>query len=297
MLPYEIIGDSADREAWLELRRTGIGASDVPSILQIPGAWGSPLHVAADKLGALEERPMTEYQEAGLRMEAPIAAWAVEDIKPFNYMHWGRLLRSTKYPWLICTPDFELQFTHGEASGLHVPLQIKNTVKAGDWKEEPPPAVIAQCLTEQIVTGVPFSYCATLLLGNRLRWAKIVRADYEELCAQIIEETGSFWEKVQSGKRIEVDASEKTREAIAALWPAEEGKEIALDGGFVALDSEREAALSAAAEYKVMADGLSNEIREAMGDAEVATLPNGVVFTYKQGARSRPLLRKPAPEE
>lgn len=290
MSAYKIIGDSAEREEWLDLRRTLVCASDVASVLGVPGAWGSGLSVAVEKLGVGEIKSMSEPQEAGLRLEKPIAEWAAEEIGGECEMH-GFLLRSIKHPWLGCTPDAMIC-----VDGETVPLQVKNTIFASDWRNEPPPAVLVQVLTELIVTGAPFGYVCTLLMGNRLRWAKVVPAEHEPECEMILEETATFWWKLKHGERIEPDASEASRKAIERLWPAKEGKTIALEGRFVGLDNARQDCLIQAKANQDKADEISNQIREAMGEAEHATLTNGVAYSYVQGKRSRPLLRKPAKE-
>ncbi|HUT86600.1 MAG TPA: YqaJ viral recombinase family protein [Candidatus Heimdallarchaeota archaeon] len=296
MTDYETLIDSSDRDAWLLMRRTGIGASDTASIMRVPGAWGSPLSVAAEKLTDEEPKPMSEYQEAGLRLEQTIAEWAAEtigdeEIETYECSMFGKLCRSKKYPWMLATPD-ALISNFGDR--LDVPLQCKNTIY--DWSGEIPPHVLVQVLHEMIVLNVDRGYAATLQLGNRLRWGRVNRADHVDLERLIIEETGSFWEKIQNGNRIEPDGRKCTREAIAKLWPSEVGKEITLDGSFVALDAHRMELLQDVKNAEEAADEIGNQIREAMRDAEVAYLSNGVTYTYKQGKRSRPLLRKAAKE-
>ena len=52
--------DYKNREAWLEARRNGIGASDTPGILGV-SQWASPFSVAASKLSP---DYAVEYSEA-----------------------------------------------------------------------------------------------------------------------------------------------------------------------------------------------------------------------------------------
>ena len=304
MTPYVVIGDSKQREEWLELRRNGIGASDTPSILGVPGAWGSPMSVAVEKLSQEAPTEMSEWQEAGLRMEETIARWAVEEINKADpsaaeptFDMYGLLIQSTDHPWMFATPDAVLTYTFGDED-VTVPLQIKNTIKASDWNEGPPPAVITQCLHEQIVMGAPFGFAATLLLGNRLRWGRIERCDYEQECIDIIHGTEDFWKKIQNRERIDVDGHPKTADAIRKRWPAAEAeKVIELDGNYVERDNERQRLAEQIKHLELQKEKIDNEFREAMKDASEAVLASGVVYSYKQGKRSRPLLRKEARDE
>jgi predicted phage-related endonuclease len=302
MSAYEILCDSnKEPERWLELRRKHVGASETPAILGIEGHWGSRHAIAAEKLGVQDDRPTTEPQEAGKVLEQPIAEWCVQDIaKEYGTelycSMFGKLIRSKAFPWMGCTPD---AVVHSDPVAYNLgvmdpPLQVKNSIF--DWKEEIPPHVLVQVLHELIVLDAPVGYACCLMMGNRLRWGSVVRADHEELCSQIIYETSVFWWKLQHGERIEPDASKSCTEALNRLWPAKKDRTIALPGDFVELDDMREKCLASARSAQTDADTISNEIREAMKDAEIATLPNGVEFHYRQGKRSRPLLRKPAKE-
>jgi predicted phage-related endonuclease len=226
-------------------------------------------------------------------LQIPIAEWATEEIAKdeatpdLECEHWEMLTRSTVYPWMGCTSDARL-FTGAPVP--RPPLQVKNTIF--DWRGEVPAAILVQVLHELIVLGEPCGYVCTLQMGNRLRWGKVVRADHEDLCRLIVNATGAFWQQIIHREPIEPDASKSCRDALAQMYPATKDRTITLPGRFVELDDEREAMLSVAKEATAKADALSNTIREAMRDAEIALLPNGIQYTYRQGKRSRPLLRK-----
>ncbi len=66
-----------DRRAWLLERRQGVGASDVASIGGVPGAYGSPYSVWADKCSLLpldEELDADDVRSFGRDLEPLIAA-------------------------------------------------------------------------------------------------------------------------------------------------------------------------------------------------------------------------------
>ena len=59
-MEYDLIGNSNQREEWLRLRRTGIGASDSPAILGA-SPWSSGLAVYAEKIDT--DAPIEEESE------------------------------------------------------------------------------------------------------------------------------------------------------------------------------------------------------------------------------------------
>ena len=67
------------REKWLELRRSGIGGSDIAGILDI-SPWSTPLAVYCDKAGLRPDRDPTDAMEFGLRMEPELRRWAKDEI-------------------------------------------------------------------------------------------------------------------------------------------------------------------------------------------------------------------------
>lgn len=273
--PFEIIGDSADREAWLALRRTGIGGSDAPAILGLVG-WASPASVQADKWGLSDEPEDAEVLRWGRRLESAIAAGLAAD-EGWQLSSYGYLIRSSIEGFMLCTPD-----ARREGDGLFV--QIKNTVKADDWQDRVPEHVWVQCQHEMAVTGDARCIAAALIFGNRLRWSYIDRDDtfIEKV---LIPAEREFWLLTENHEPAPADGSEHTKRAYAALWPEDSGETIQLDGHFTDLDFEREEL----SRIKKTAEGrlaeIDNEIRLALKDATYGVLPNGVVYSHKSQTR------------
>jgi putative phage-type endonuclease len=267
---YEIIGDSADREHWLDLRRQGIGGSDAPAILGLV-AWASPASIQADKWGLSDEPDEAEVMRWGRRLEEAIRRGLADDerwdLEPF-----GLLLRSRARPWQLCTPDAR------RADGLFV--QIKNTVKAEDWRDQVPEAVYVQCQHEMAVTGHARCIAAALILGNRLRWAYVER-DQAFIEDVLLPAEEAFWKATLASEPVAADGSEHTRRAYERLWPQDSGESVLLDGHFLDLDVEREELRTRMAECESRLNALDNEIRLAMKHASTGILPNGVSFTLK----------------
>ena len=105
-LPYDVVCDSRDREAWLRARRATIGASEAAIVLGC-SPFSSLLELWAEKTGRSEGNPELDAAEWvfwGRELEDAIIAGygkrAGRTAVPF-----GLLLRSTRWPWLSATPD------------------------------------------------------------------------------------------------------------------------------------------------------------------------------------------------
>jgi len=279
---YEIIGDSADRDAWLALRRTGIGGSDAPAILGLVG-WASPSSVQADKWNLAPEAEDAEVMRWGRRLEDVIAEGLGAD-EGWEVFIYGLLLRSTRHPFMLCTPDAQ-RLTD------RIFVQIKNTVKAEDWQERVPEAVWVQCQHEMAVTGDTRCIAAALILGNRLRWSYVERDD-AFLETVLIPAERDFWERTQNLEPAPADGSEHTKRAYQLLWPKDSGETVALDGYFTALDRERHELLGIKKTAEERLNSIDNEIRLALKDATFGVLQNGVVYSNKTQTRKEHVVKE-----
>ncbi len=70
--PYDVVCDVSDRDAWLESRTDGIGASEIAAVLG-ESPWMSPLALYASKIGAYE-RDLSDSEPVywGTKLEGAI---------------------------------------------------------------------------------------------------------------------------------------------------------------------------------------------------------------------------------
>ncbi len=255
---------------WLERRREGIGGSDAPAILGLVG-WASPTSVQADKWGLLDEPTEAEHLRWGRRLESAIIEGLAEEtglpLRPYQ-----KLLRSTRWPFMLCTPD---AYAEGK-----VWAQTKNTMKAEDWQEQPPPYVWVQCQHEMAVTGMQRMLAAALIFGNRLRWA-IIERDEAFIAETLIPAEREFWRLTELREPAPADASEHTRKALQALYPQDSGETVQLDGSFLDLDAERAELEAQIKEAKARKDWIENQIRRELGTATFGVLANGTRYSLK----------------
>lgn len=284
---FTILCHSDDPE-WPELRKGGVGGSDSP-ILCGQSTYGSWIKLAAVKSGQVPEWEGNEITRAGHRMEAPIAEWALEEMKKRGAPY-GYLIRSTDVEWLQCTPDWVVYDQQEDGSPVIVPFQIKNTNwKAGEWEDGVPPGVLVQVQHEMLCFGAPWAYVAVLLTGNRLRWSKIMPDHHIQ--DQILDQGADFMHRMEAGIDMPVDGSEHTRKALFAMHPDDNGATIALSAELMEVARELDE-LKAEEKITKAALGLaSNRLKAAMGANTFATFPDGTGFSFKTQEANR----KPTP--
>lgn len=273
-MAFEVIGSSANRAAWLDLRRAGIGGSDAPAILGLVG-WASPASIQADKWGLSDEPDDAEILRWGRRLEPAIIEGLAEETG-IELIPDGRLLRSVERPLMLCTPD-------AVTPDGTVFAQVKNTTQADDWNEGVPERVYVQCQHEMAVTGAPRMIAAALIFGNRCRWEWVDRDD-SFIESVLIPAEEDFWRAVEEREPV-VDGSEHTKRALQHLYPEDSGATIALDASFVALEEERAELAEVKRTAQTRMDAIDNEIRAAMKDATFGALPNGSRYSLKTTTR------------
>lgn len=306
-MPYTTYPNEA---AWLEARRTSIGASESAAILGA-SPYDSPLSLYAKKLG-LEppqaDDPARDLRlKLGLLLEPTIAKLYASDNpeagtivapEPFTvYTH------DALPSWMTCTPD-RLEFRGGALWGV---VELKNVdVRLNRmWTDEPPLAFQIQVQHQMAVVGVDHAVVAALIGGNHFRWALVERDDVF-ISSVLLPALKDFWGRLQSQTPPEVDGTERTRDALKMLYPEPTpGTAVPLGWEVATWDEKRmeaEEKLKAAEADKREAEA---HIIQAIGANEFGVFPNGVSYSYKMQHRkesvvkasSYRVLRRSAPKE
>jgi putative phage-type endonuclease len=274
-------GEEMNREFWLKWRRTGIGSTDSAPILEVD-PMRTKLHVQAEKLDGLVTIEETELMEMGRDLE-PVILKAYERKTGLKTRTQNKRRRSKKYPWMICTLD-------AEVPGVH-PIEMKHIIfpKPGEWGQEEytdeiPHRYIIQGQHNLAVLDADYIEFPVFLYG-RLRIYGVKRN--ERLISRIVEATREFWKK-HIKEKIPVDPDfnhPATVEFLKNAYAVTAGKSINLDvsiapiaGLYKELGSKEYAA-------KKERNALKAQILHAMGDAETAFLPNGMILTRTESHR------------
>lgn len=253
----------ADRDEWLEWRRSGIGASDVAAIIGL-SPWQSPWSVWASKLDLLIDED-TEAKRAGRWLESAIAPWfaAETGLHVAGQQTW---CTHPEHQHHLATVDgFVLE---GQAALLEPALgdfEVKVTGPGRKWALVPE-HYQAQGQWQMHVTGMDRCWFA-VLMGRRLdiHELKRDRADIDFL----IERVDAFWaQHVVTGDPPPIDGSDATAQVLHDLFPGDlRGEIVEADAELASTVRQWKTAKSVIKEHQANEKLLANKIRAMLGDA------------------------------
>ncbi|WP_326814075.1 YqaJ viral recombinase family nuclease [Streptomyces sp. NBC_01763] len=205
----------ASREEWLEVRRAGIGGSDVAGILGLGGKYTGPRHVYEEKHGRSTFKG-NEAAEIGIEIEAFIAHMFTKRSGVATAEAPGTLVHVDR-PWQRVNVDRYTFERPGPASGL---LECKNRseYQADQWEDGAvPDAPAIQCHWGMAVGGWDHGFVAALVGGNKLKWLRLERD--EEMCEYLVDYCGKWFQRhVVEGFEPPADGLEATTDLLAKLW-------------------------------------------------------------------------------
>ena len=159
---YEVIDNGRDRLRWLDARRSGLGASDAAAILGL-NPYRSAMEVYAEKSGLYgvdDDSSPSEQARWGKILESHL----LDDFRKVTgrpVVRDGRLLRSRRHPWQLCTLDARQRRPDVSSRGL---LEAKST--RFEW-DELPEDVYSQIQHQFSVTGFTWGNVIVLDLMKR----------------------------------------------------------------------------------------------------------------------------------
>lgn len=272
---------STDRDAWLEARRNGVTASEIPAILGL-SSWSSPYAVAAQKSGLEPDVEETELMRWG-RLVEPAVLGAFESDEDHEDQVLaadpdGWLYQSKATPWFMATPDGAQLRKSGVRGAVECKLAVYS---AADWRDGVPPHVAAQAQAQAYVLDVELVSVCVLLEGYKLRFVDLYRDD-EWIADRMLPAAGRFWEALQADLPIPVDGHEATERALKAKFPQHQaGLVVDLSESMADIWDRREEAKAAKKAAEAEERELGNLVKEAIGEAEAGILPDGRKISWK----------------
>lgn len=283
---FTVVGSTDSRHDWLDLRRTGIGASDMP-ILFGESDWGSNLELLASKRG---EEPQiedddSEAQELGRELEDAI----LRIVKRRAAVEYSQrlskyLLRSVEHPWAIATPDAVT--VDGE------PVEVKNLAWGYDeeeWTNSISEKYRIQCNHQMLVMGAQRALFGALIWGSRVIWEWIPRD--EMLIRRIIRAGSEFWQHVQDGTEPTSDGHENARKLLAKRATSTESVELYrgdIDDQLTAYAAAKSRLSRLRSEVKAAEkrrDSAADAIAQRMGSSRHAITADGWSFHWRKQER------------
>lgn len=302
------------RRAWLEARRTMVGASDSPSILGIGYSGSSPMSVWASKVEPVDdnESETPERFEIGLALESTILD----------------LYRRRSGRNVVKTTGYELR-RHGEHShigasldgividpevdpAIAIPAEIKNvgSHNASEWgrcpactfnplrrynpkpadRDDPgcelcagigritPARFLVQVQHQMLVTGAPYGILIALIGGSELV-SRVIQRD-EAFIEALVARLAEFWQSVEAKDPPPADGSEAAVRVLNRLYPQSRDVCVQLNdriGAAVAQLHGCRKRIKSLEDDKRQAESM---IKEAMRSAKYAMTSDGSVVRW-----------------
>lgn len=267
---------------WLNNRRLGLGASESPVILGV-SRWGSRHDLFARKLGLLDDDGEAEALEWGRRLEGAILAGMAGRLSDRESIRRDENVtyQSRTWPWMTATPD---AFVVGEGAMNKGYIAVVEAKQRDRHPDELPPDIYCQVQHQMAVTGLPEARVGVLIRGRTLAIETVPRDD--EFIAKLVPACRRFWDQV-TAKELPPDPDETvaTARALLAIYPQDGGATVELGGDMKHVSD----ALLAAKEQRAAIEGdvraLQNKLRQAIGAATFAKLPDGTVWSLKTVAK------------
>ncbi|QNB06818.1 endonuclease [Herbaspirillum frisingense] len=273
------------RADWLEVRKSGIGGSDVAAAVGL-SPYKSQLELWLEKTGRDAQLDKPDPNDTthpvfwGTLLE-PIVAAAYTQQTGRKVRKVNAVLQHPTVPFMLANLDREIV---GSPE-----VQILECKTAGEfgarlWLDGVPEYVQLQVQHQLAVTGKHAADVAVLLCGQKLEVHRVYRDD--ELISRLIHLEAQFWQYVTSDTPPPADGSESADRALRCLYP----------GNATVVDFTEDRQLSAAfadlvllrvdiKAKEALAERLKQTLQQAMGDASVAQLDTGKI-TYKRSKDS-----------
>lgn len=277
-------------EAWISLRRKGIGASEVATINGVPGAYGSPFALWWQKKTGLRVEGDDTVMVMGTRLEAVIGEeWQARNRDAMLVRPGAGLYAHTSLRWLMCTPDFLAIVQRGNDPWPSVePVECKAYDGGKGWgtpgTDQVPPHIKVQVIMQCEVLGATRGHVARMQNKRITSYTIDAFPDDEGTTRMLVQHwlTGAelFLRSLEHATPPPIDASEATADVLAHQYAnivEDERAQVSAD-----LAAAYRLSLSDVREAQARLEYRKNLLRKAMGNAEFAVDPNGVVIAQRR---------------
>lgn len=271
----QILPPGTSRPQWLAARRSGIGGSDVSTVVGL-NRWSSRYELWLDKTGQL---PLVDEQseeaEMGDLLE-PVVRGRFARVHQLEVRPVGTL-RSVQRPWMLANPDGICSDGAGyEGKTCTV---FKADLWAGGQTDDHAELQAQWCMA---VTGLDRWWVAVLIGGQRNQY-RLIQRD-QELIDELISIGERFWrDHVLADTPPPLDGSAACTELLRDRYPvADTTRAVEVDPEVrdeITLLAEKTAAGQKAA--KADRDALKNRVRGLLGDAEQLVCGEQEIATWR----------------
>jgi len=173
--PAVCVGEfEANSEGWHELRRAGIGGSDVAAVVGV-SKWTSAYALWAKKSGLIpDDFSDSEAMEWGRILEPVIREKFAAKHPEWEVSNTNATFRSSEHDWLLANVDGLIRFEDG-SWGV---LEIKTAAYEDDWVNGVPLYYQTQVRHYLRVFGLQRAIVAVLFHGNAYKEFEVVADEF-----------------------------------------------------------------------------------------------------------------------
>jgi putative phage-type endonuclease len=207
-----IAEEYAGSEAWHELRRAGIGGSEIGTILGI-SRWESPFSLWAKKTKRIDNIVSNDAMEWGNRLE-PVVLDKFQDSHPELSLH--RKCGTWHAPgreWQRSNPDAIFETEDGEF-GI---VEVKTAMYEEDWHDGPPRNYEAQVQWYLQTFGYKRAYIVVLFHGNKYEEYEIAANEFQQETSLAAAE--AFRVYLLEDRQPDFDGADATLQVVRRLNP------------------------------------------------------------------------------
>lgn len=277
-----LVGDfESGSPAWHELRKSGIGGSDIAAICNA-SPWTSPFALWAIKSGRIEDNYVpSEAAEWGTRLEAVVLDKFAEEHPELTIYPSPGTWANKDRPWQLANPDAIYQTADGQW-GI---VEIKTSRYADDWVDGVPAYYRTQIQWyAQTFDFTAPSYCAALFTGSDYREYVLEHDQFEQdTNLQRVEE---FRKYLETDTQPDYDGSTSTLDTVRALHPDIEDDGVELGD----LGMHYQLAVTEAAQAQAHLNEMKSRVLDAMGNAKRGLLNDTLIVTRQSKNGGAPYL-------
>lgn len=198
---------------WLELRKQGIGGSDVAAVVGV-SKWTSAYALWAKKSGLIpDDFGDSEAMEWGRILEPVIQQKFADKHPEWQVINSKATFASAEHPWMLANVDGFIDFG-GNEWGI---LEIKTAAYQDDWVNGVPLYYQTQVRHYLRVFGLKRAVVAVLFHGNAYKEYDVFADEFID--AADFDMLQQFWNGVQNGLAPAWEGSTSTYEAVRSMHP------------------------------------------------------------------------------
>ncbi len=262
------------REEWLQLRKRGIGGSDIGAIAGL-NPFSSPLDVFLDKIGESTDKEVTDRMEIGTLMEPVVAEMAARRNPHWRVQRRNAMFQHSEHPWALANID-RLVFDPDAGKGIM-------ECKTGGWRrlkewdnDEAPDYQKAQLYWYQGIVGVEWGVMAGIFDQQYRQF--LVPFD-QEIFGYLLQIAEDFWHHVETRTPPPLDGSAASTKLANALYrQSNPGKTISLPTEAAALIAQWNVAKAEVKAAEARKDAAENRLKQLLADAECGTYDGHTVL-------------------